>query len=359
MAQLVTKKTNLGPGFLPFNIFLAVISLMGTIVVLGVDLDKLLPEAASPAVEIDGLFKFLTIVAGWIFVYVAGYLVYFTLVFEKPDGAPDNAIGVQIHDAPKLELWWTIIPTILVIILAIYSVVIWRGLQTQAGNVLTVEAIGHQFNFEFRYPGMQKSVYNDFHVPLNTPVTVHTTSADVIHGFWLPEVRLKADMVPGLVNTLRFTPRETGTFRIICTEFCGAAHGAMVAQMTIDSPDAFKTWMAQQNGQKVAAASAGSLDLSAGSASDGQATFNQKCTACHSTGAFTDKKVGPGLGKVLADPAHPKLVNGSPATPAGVAGILQKGYLGDMGQMPNQQANAISDKDIANLVAYIASMSKK
>ena len=81
-----------------------------------------------------------------------------------------------------------------------------------------------------------------------------------------------------------------------------------------------------------------------------------KCAACHAVGPFDQKIVGPGLKGVLHDPKHPKLVNGDDATPANVAAILQKGFTGPMGVMPNQTANALSDKDIANLVAFLDSL---
>ena len=88
----------------------------------------------------------------------------------------------------------------------------------------------------------------------------------------------------------------------------------------------------------------------------GKAIFTQKCSACHALGPFSQKIVGPGLKAVLSDPAHPKLVDGDPATPENVAKILQNGYKGDMGNMPNQAQNAISDKDIANLVAFLKTL---
>ena len=143
-----------------------------------------------------------------IFVYVVGYVVYFGIVWRHRASDPPDAIGIQIHDHPKLEFWWTVIPSILVIAIAIFSVRIWMNLQNQLGDVLTMEAIGHQFKFEFRYPRLKTSVYDDMHIPVDTPVTLEVTSNDVIHSFWVPEVRLKADMVPGLIQTLRFTPSK-------------------------------------------------------------------------------------------------------------------------------------------------------
>jgi heme/copper-type cytochrome/quinol oxidase subunit 2 len=269
-----------------------------------------------------------------------------------------------------LEFWWTVIPTILVVILAIFSTVIWSSLQNTAGDVLTMEAIGHQYYYSFRYPNLATPVNNEMHVPVNVPVTLHVTSAEpgeppVNHGFWVPEVRLKADMVPGLINTLRFTPTQIGgPYRIICTEFCGVLHSTMRAKFYIDSQKDFDAWLKKQGASSSAtaggAAAAGSgIALASGDAAAGATLFAAKCSACHATDAFSDRKVGPGLGKIFADPGHPKLVNGTAPTPDDAASIIKKGYTGDIGQMPDATTNQISDTDIANVVAYLVSLSKK
>lgn len=367
MAQQVVKpKTNLGPGFWPVT---AVIVVASAIMVYLVETSPLpigLIQAGAPAGEIDDLFRFLGAVAAVIFNVVTIYTIYFAIVFRKPKDAPANTIGVQIHDAPVLEFWWTAIPTILIVILAVYSTKIWYDLQNQQGDVLTVEAVGYQFGFQFRYPRLSQPT-SELHLPVNTPVTIHVTSRDVLHGFWIPELRMKADMVPGLVNTIRVTPTVPGTYRVICTEFCGVAHGAMKNVAVIQNQQDFGRWFARQAGSggggngAAGGGSAGgtALALQPGKADAGQTLFGQKCSACHSVGPFSQKIVGPGLGKVFDDPDHPKLVNGTDPTPANVAAILKNGYQGDLGVMPSSQVNQISNTDIANLTAYIVSLSKK
>ena len=322
-----------------------------------------LAEAAIPADQVDQLFKFLTASASVIFIYVTGYLIYFTVKFRvRSTDAPD-AIGVQIHDHHKLELWWTIVPTVFTLILAIFSVKIWYGVQVQPNNGLVVESIGHQWFDDFRYPGVHGVVTDEMHLPVNVPVTLHVTSSDVIHSFWLPSMRIKADMVPGLINTLRFTPVLPGRYPIICTEFCGTLHGTMDKQVVvIESQGKFNTWLAgwkQKNANASdALPSTGTalVSVASGNAATGAKTFASKCSACHAVGPFSQKLVGPGLKGVLSDPAHPSLVNGSAATPEDLAKIIQKGYDGDMGHMPSASQNSITDKDVADLVAYLKSL---
>jgi len=346
----------MGPGFWPVTAALTLVNVVVTILFLNWNIDRSITEAAEPAGAIDGLFKFLFIFGSALFVYIAGYVTYFSIVWRRRATDGPHAIGIQVHDAPKLEVLWTVIPTLIIVVLGAYSIAIWNQLQTSKGGALVMEAIGHQFNFEFRYPTLPNSVVGDMHVPVNTPVTLQITSGDVLHSFWIPEARLKADMVPGLVNTLRFTPTKTGRYRIICTEFCGIAHSKMQASLFIDTPEQFKKWIADQ--KQPGGNQQGNLTpttVAAGSPDDGKKLFTQKCTTCHQMGPYEAKVVGPGLAKLTDDAAHPKLVNGKAPTSANIALILKNGYVGPIGVMPNQQANGLSGKDIADLTAYLVS----
>jgi len=361
------RKIDLGPGFWPVTIGLTILNAIVSYLIVIFPIEAFVAEMGQPAGDIDLLFKFMSIVGNAIFFYVVGYLVYFSIVWRRRATDAPDAIGIQIHDAPQLELWWTIVPAVLVILLAVFSVRIWMNLQNTLGDVLTMEAVGHQFKYEFRYPRLKASVYDEMHLPVDTPVTLHVTAADVIHSFWVPEMRIKADMVPGLVQTLRFTPEHTGKYRIICTEFCGTNHGNMLATVYVDTQQQFGRWLADQGKQQGQAS--GTISLASGQVAAGQQLFGQKCSSCHSVGPFTQKIVGPGLGALASDPDHPKLVTGQAVNAADIAYILVNGYQGpdnsqgkagpSLGVMPNRQANALNNRDIANLTAYVLSLSAK
>lgn len=328
------------------------------------NIDWLMPGSMDPLTDrtydVDGLFKFMAVFGNAIMIYVAGYVIYFAIAFRARASDSPDTIGVPIHESPKLEFWWTVLPTILLIVLTALSIVVWYKIYfgTSAPG-LTTEVIGHQFYFEYRYPGLKGSVFSKtdaMHLPVGVPVRVLITSTDVIHQFWVPEIRLKAAGVPGLVQNLNFTALHPGTYDITCSEFCGAGHSVMQGKVIVEPLAAFNTWLA---GEKKAMAAAGAtVSLAGGNADAGKALFAQKCSACHNNPPtpFDQKLVGPGLAKITDDPAHPNLVDGKPATPDNIAGILKNGFTGDIGTMPNAQANAISDKDIANLVAYLASL---
>jgi len=334
------------------------------------NIDWLMPGSAVPVsdrtYDVDGLFKFMSIFGNAILIFVTGYVIYFAIAFRAKPGESAETIGVPIHGHTKLEIWWTVVPTIFLIILVWLSIVVWYKIYFgTAAPGLTAEVIGHQFYFEYRYPGLKKTIVSQFgsdasdnalHLPIGVPVRILVTSADVIHQFWIPEIRLKTAGVPGLVTSVNFTPQHAGKFDISCAEFCGANHSQMQGKLIVEPVADFNKWLDAQ--KAAAAAGGGALNLAAGNAGTGKALFAQKCSACHMNPPtpFDQKLVGPGLAKITDDPAHPNLVTGKPPTPANIADILQNGFTGPLGAMPNSQANGISATDIANLVAYLVSL---
>ncbi len=353
----------LGPGFWPVTGVLVLLCIANAWYFLFGNLDWLLPNAWNPVsdstIASDGLFKFMAVFGNGIMILVGGYVVYFAIAFRARASDSAETIGRQIHDSPKLEFWWTIIPTILLIILTWLSIVVWYQIQFgTAAPALTAEVIGHQFYFEYRYPGLKTSVFSKteaMHLPSGVPIRILVTSADVIHQWWVPDIRLKIAAVPGLVAPLNFTLIRPGTYPIACSEFCGPDHSLMQGKLVIEPVAAFNKWLAAE---KTKPAAGGPIDLSTGTADAGKALFTQKCAACHNNPPtpFDQKLVGPGLAKITDDPAHPNLVTDKPPTPENIAAILQDGFTGPIGTMPNSQANGLSPKDIANLTAYLVSL---
>lgn len=343
-------------------------ALMVVVVVYPID-RYFLREASTVSIPIDNLFKFSMFFGVPILVYVNGFLLYFCLRYRRRPDEPIEAVGSPIHDNRALETWWTLIPAALMVALAVLSYLIipmYYPTGQAAASAVTMEVIGHKFYYEYRYPGLKQSVMNDAHLPVGVPVTLDITSAEdstdiansaVIHSFWVPEFRVKEDMVPGMVVPIHFTPRETGTFRVICTEFCGLGHAHMWGKVIVDSRADFDKWYAdQQRAERAEGAGVKPISLAGGDATAGETVFTAKCTICHNASKFSDRKVGPGLGDLFHDPQHPNLVTGQPATPNNVADIIAHGAHGDMGVMPNMQANGLTQKDIANLVAYLQTL---
>ncbi|MBV9718800.1 MAG: cytochrome c oxidase subunit II [Candidatus Eremiobacteraeota bacterium] len=360
---MIAQRVELGRGFWAVTAILTLLSIAAIVFWSVFPLETYLPAAIVTARQVDHLFRFMAASGSALWIFVAGYLLYFAIAFRARATDPPDAIGLQIHDNHRLEFWWTVIPFLFVILLSVVSVRIWYEIMLEPQNGLVVEAIGHQFYFSFRYPQINGEVTDEMHLPLNEPVTLNLTSADVLHGFWVPAMRLKNDTVPGLVTTIKFTPRLPGRYPIICTQFCGVLHSEMDKQALVIEPKAafdkwYKTWQQKNAHVSNALPAAGGVEISLanGNATAGKALFAQKCTACHKIAPFSQVLVGPGLAGVLHDPAHPNLVNGNPATPQNVASILQNGYTGSMGTMPSATANGLSPGDIANLVAYLETL---
>jgi cytochrome c oxidase subunit II len=353
------QPVELGRGFWTTTAILAVLSIAAIVFWSTFPLETYLPAVIVTARQVDHLFRFMAACGSALWIFIAGYLLYFSIAFRAKASDPPDAIGLQLHDDNKLEFWWTLIPLFFVLLLSIVSVRIWYEVMLEPQNGLVVEAIGHQFYFSFRYPQINGEVTDEMHLPLGVPVTLNLTSADVIHGFWVPAMRLKNDTVPGLVTTIKFTPRLAGRFPIICTQFCGVLHSEMDKQVLVIEPKGsfdrwYKMWQQKNAHASNALPAAGqAISLQGGNATAGKQVFDQKCTACHKLAPFNQVLVGPGLQGVLHDPSHPNLVNGQPATPQNVAAVLQKGYTGSMGTMPNATANGLSQQDIANLVAFL------
>ena len=247
----------------------------------------LLPIAASEeAAEIDGLFNFMMTIATGLFLLVEGVLVYSVIRFRRRKG--DTTDGPPVEGNVPLEIVWTAIPTIIVFILAVYSFDVYNALggldpmashdylashdhhqmvaieednshlvamdgeQVALGlgqspyidelNPLVVNVNGIQYAWIFTYPETG-TVSGELHVPVNRPVQLNMTAGDVLHAFWLPEFRIKQDVIPGRESELTFTPTKVGQYPVICAELCGAYHGGMKTTLTVHSTEDYQQWL--------------------------------------------------------------------------------------------------------------------
>jgi cytochrome c oxidase subunit 2 len=214
---------------------------------LAADQINLLPAlAASRATEVDRLFRMLVGIATVIFLIVEGGLVYAVIRFRQRRG--DESDGAGYHGNNALELVWTLIPAIVVVVVGFSSYRALVRIEQPQENPLVVEVVGRQFTWLFRYPqaGLTAS---ELHLPLGQPVRLELTSEDVIHSFWVPNFLAKRDATPGRVSELMFTPTELGTFPVRCAELCGAGHAIMTTQVVVQSPADYQAWIAAAAGE--------------------------------------------------------------------------------------------------------------
>ena len=211
-----------------------------------------LPEAiTTTATEIDRLFYLVLAITGTAFVLVQGTLLIFLIKYRRQAGRP----ATYTHGNHLVEVVWTIIPTLILIALAFRNQRVWAMIHgTPPTPSLEVEITAEQFAWNIRYAGADGrlntqddiTTINQLHLPVHQTVLFHVTSKDVIHSFFVPQFRLKRDAVPGLTTPLWITPVKTGHYEIACAELCGLGHYRMRGFLTIESPERFNAWLAQQ-----------------------------------------------------------------------------------------------------------------
>ncbi|MDA0352280.1 MAG: cytochrome c oxidase subunit II [Chloroflexi bacterium] len=330
-------------------ISLTIISLVSVLVVsyliwLGWDATTSDPQTTlSPlsdnAVAVNDVYTLITILAGIVMVGILTLTLAFAVVFRERPGREAQ----QFHGNPRLEVFWTLIPVIIVVAIAVpsFSVII-DTTGDAPDESLEVVASGHQWWFEFSYPDLGITTANELHIPVNTPINVELRSVDVIHSFWVPQLSGKVDMVPGHNNKLWFTPNTTGEYLGQCAEFCGTSHANMRFRVFVQTQAEFDAWAASQSAD--AAPAEGDLAVA------GEKIATSTCAACHTIrGTTAAGTIGPDLTHV-----------GSRTTIA--SGILEnseadlRAWLADPlaekpgSKMPNLN---LSTEQIDQLVAYL------
>ncbi len=247
-------------------------------------------EPAGPSArDIDGLWRLVLVLATIVFVIVAAGMVVAMVRFRERPG--DTREPKQLHGNTALEITWTIIPAVLLAIIAVPTLQQHFELRDEPdGPRLDVTVIGHQWWWEFTYPGLTDAegapltTANELHLPAGQPVYLTMTSVDVIHSFWVPPLNGKRDVVPGRVTNLKLeadasVPSEDfgfgpGVILGQCAEFCGLAHADMRLRVFVHSPADFDAWVERQLAPAAEPTGTGPI-------ATGYQTFELVCTACH------------------------------------------------------------------------------
>ena len=201
--------------------------------------------AATQATRQDDLYLALMIMSAFIMAIVTTFLVYSVWKFRARPG-DENRDGPPIHGNTTLEIIWTVIPTILVIAFAIAGGIVLVNNEKTYKNELNVHVIGQQFAWTFQYPNGVTSTTLVLKEGTPTQFDIYSRLHDVIHSFYVPQFRVKADAVPGQVNHTYATPNRAGTYALICTELCGPGHSLMRAVVRVLPPAKFDAWLAAQ-----------------------------------------------------------------------------------------------------------------
>lgn len=206
--------------------------------------------ASTHGARIDSIYYFILWVTGIIFVLTEAALIYFSIRYRRKEGQT----AFYSHGSTRLEIIWTTVPALILVYMGVASQTLWSELrQTKQfpANALTVHVNAEQWLWHFKYAGPDGeintaddlSVDNDFHIPVNQPVRFELKAQDVIHGFYIPDLRIHQDTVPGITSSVWVEANKTGTYEIRCTQFCGTNHYQMRGQVTVDSPDDYQAWL--------------------------------------------------------------------------------------------------------------------
>jgi cytochrome c oxidase subunit 2 len=257
--------------------------------------------------SIDALWQRLVFWGTIVFVVVEAGLIFTIIRYRKRPGGP---AAKQIHGNAALEITWTAIPAIILVLIAIPTVkTIFETQKPAPSGALTVQVIGHQWWWEFRYPEYGITTANELYVPVGRTVNFELTTKDVLHSFWIPQLGGKRDLITNRTNYLWFTPSDTlesTAWNGFCTEYCGSSHANMRIRMYTVQPDEFASWARHQASPAVFNPSA-----AAASATPVTPVANAGASA---QGAAADTTPAPASGYVF--PAEKLGAHTVPQTPA-------------------------------------------
>jgi cytochrome c oxidase subunit 2 len=199
-------------------------------------------QGSIEALIIDGLIDWHLALIAFLFSLVVVFMLYAMVVFRKRNG--DESEGEHFEGNTVLEIVWTVVPLIFVVVFAFYGINALAQVTQSDPNELEVTAIGIQWSWRFEYPN--GIVSPELVLPVDQRAHVTLQSPDVLHSFWIPEMRVKQDLVPGQDTHIRFTPIETGEFKVRCAELCGRSHYSMESPVRIVSPEEYEQWTAEQ-----------------------------------------------------------------------------------------------------------------
>jgi cytochrome c oxidase subunit II len=254
--------------------------------------------ASTPAKTIFDLSLFVLAVTAAIFVIVFSLLVYAGVKFRMKTG-DDTREPAQVYGSSQVELAWTVIPVLIVVVLFLAAARVIASIQNAAPppGAIQVTVIGHQYWWEYRYPDLKVVTANELHVPVSdpahpTPTFLTLFSADTDHSFWVPRLAGKMDLIPNHPNHLWIDPHETGLYLGQCSQYCGVQHAKMLLRVYVQTRADFDAWVREQSQPALASETA----------SEGRRIFETTaCVNCHTVeGTLAKGRFGPDLTHLMS-----------------------------------------------------------
>ncbi len=301
----------------------------------------LFPEQASNfAGSVDALMFYLLIVSVFFSALITFLIGYCFLKFHRKK---KDEIGVNIHGSTPLEIGWSVIPFILVMVMFGWGASVYINYRHAPQDTLDIYVVAKQWMWKLQQPDGRREI-NELHIPVNRNVKLIMASEDVIHDFFVPAFRVKADVVPGRTMTLWFRATKPGRYHFFCSQYCGTNHAVMGGWVTVMEPAEYAAWLSGSSGE-------------ANPASAGEKLFAQfACNTCHQS---SGQGRGPSLVGMYGSAV--KLTDGTTITTddayirESILNSKAKIVAGYQPLMPAFQG-LMTEEQILNLTAYIKSL---
>ncbi len=309
---------------------------------------NLMPVVASAqALEIDWMWNLQLIAMSFLFALIAVPMFYSLMVFRPKKG--DTTDAQHIEGNTPLEITWTVIPLFVVVIFAYLGAGNLARTIRGSSDAMVVKVTGIQWDWKFEYPEYGITT-TELYLPVDKAILLQMSSTDVIHSFWVPEFRVKQDLVPGRVTELRITPTLIGDYKVRCAELCGTSHYSMEENVKVVDTAAFLTWVFDRQAEAAA--------LNTPEAKGEALVTQNACVGCHSIDGSA--RTGPtwfnlfGSTVQLNDgttvTADDKFLTQSIREPQAT---IVKDF---PSPSPMPAYSTLSDEDIANIIAYIKTL---
>ena len=300
-------------------------------------------QASAQAMQVDAIYFFMIAVTAFFSLLIGGLVVVFAVKFRRKS---DNEIGVAIHGSLALELLWTFIPLGIAMVMFGWGAKVFFDMYRPPAGAMEIFIVGKQWMWKAQHAEGLREI-NELHVPIGRPVKLVMGSEDVIHSYYIPAFRVKADVIPGRYNSLWFTATTPGRYRLFCAEYCGTKHSGMIGWITAMEPTDYQAWLA--GGPATASPIAA-----------GEKLFQDlACVTCHTpgpesrgpalTGIFGKTIQLQGGGTVTVDEAYLResIVNPQAKVVAGFQPI-----------MPTFQG-LVTEEQLLQLIAYVRALGQQ
>jgi len=305
------------------------------------------PSASITTKYVDDLFYFILYLSLFFFVLVIATMIIFVVKYRKRS---DHQRTSPIEGNRSLEIAWSLIPTVLLVVICVWGFRGFMGLSVPPRDAIEIRVSAQKWSWSFTYP-LDGIVSPELVVPVDQPVKLIMSSQDVIHSFFVPAFRVKRDVLPNRYTVVWFEATETGDYHIFCTEYCGTGHSQMLSTVKVLPRVEYNSWLSSGGG-------VGGEGVS--SAEFGAKLFaNQGCVACHSVDGT--RLVGPSLKGLFG--RQEELVDGTKVN-------VDENYLRDSMMDPNAKVvkgfgpvmpsykGRLQDPQIDALIDYIKSIGK-